>query len=69
MCEANALPLTPQQTALGSKDVNTIKCNAPILTNNSILDAYKYSEQNLSNAEAGLDRKEEKVTNRIFREF
>ena len=39
-------------------------CMAPIMTNDSILDASK-----LNSAEAGLDRKEEKVKNRIFREF
>ena len=46
---------------------------APIMTNDSILDASKYSQQNpfkqLNSAEAGLDRKEEKMQNDIFRKF
>ena len=37
---------------------------APIMTNDSILDA-----SNLNSAEAGLDRREEKVQNDIFRKF
>ena len=45
---------------------------APIITNDSFLDASKYSLQNpfkLNSAEAGLYRKEEKVQNDIFRKF
>ena len=45
---------------------------APIMANDSILDASIFPTkpiQKLNNADAGLDRKEEKVKDRIFREF
>ena len=42
----------------------------PILTNDSIFDASKYSQQNPCNsAEAFLNGKLEKLKNGIFREF
>ena len=40
---------------------------APILTNDRILDASKYATAN--NAEAFMDKKEEKLKNYFFREF
>ena len=40
---------------------------APILTNDRILDASKYATAN--NAEAFMDKKEEKVKNVIFEQF
>ena len=42
---------------------------APIMINDGILDASKYSQQKLNNAQAGLDSKEEKLKIGIFSKF